>query len=700
MTMGDKAALAAAFVLATAAPVAWSADTAGDDAESMAPISITATRGSRGRSTSAIPGSVTVIDREEIEKQAHTTGDVGEILSHTVPGLGPSSQSLTNFGQNLRGRDFLILIDGVPQTTPLRDVSKQLRTISPNAIERIEVIRGAVATYGFGATGGIVNIITRGGPDMPEGDRMTTEFGFKGSATHADDSLGGFLSQSFSGRRGATDHMVNLHVEETGGYFDADGDRIAPDAFGQGGGRADSLEYDFQAKIGHQLTETQRLQVSLNHYDIEQDSDHVTDGDPSDPAFGVPGEPPGVNPGIRNTSITLDHTARDLWGGTLSSQLYYQDYETEFSFFPFYDTGPGQSALLSEKLGLRLAHDRAVFGNKSIVYGLDAHRDETSQSLLDGRTSVPRIEQFSYAPFLQVEVPVGSTWLLRGGARHERVELDVPTFTNETADPATRTTLQGGELDYHETVFNLGAVYYLTDAQEVFAGFSQGFSVADIGRVLRTASGDGTATSVEAADPEAQVVDNYEIGWRGYFGQVDLTASLFYNTSDLGTTFDNNLRLLRQEEEIYGAELTGDWRATDAMTLGGSVSYQEGEADTDDDGDVDAYLPATRISPPKLTLYGEYTPSGAWGARLQGTHFEDRDHDDYSAGFGGVDTEGYTLVDASVSLDAGPGRLSLGLDNLLNEDYDTVVGQVYGAGGRQFVPGRGRNLRVGYRLTY
>lgn len=673
---------------------------ADQQAAALAPVTVTATRNSRGRPKTAIPGSVTIIEREELLAQSRITADLGEILADTVPGLGPSTQSLTNFGQQLRGRDFLILIDGVPQTTPLRAVSKQLRTISPASIERVEVIRGAVATYGFGATGGIINIVTRSGASVAEGRRLSTGFGATGSLTHPSDSLGGYVQQAVSGRSGDTDYRFSLHAESTGGGFNADGRRIAPDAYGQGGGRDDSSELDLQTQLGHQLSADQQLRLSLSRYRIIQDSELVTDGNADDPAFGVPGPPKGTDPGIRNTSVSLDHEWRRLAGGALSTQIYYQDYETRFSFFEGYATGPGQSELLSEKLGLRLAHDRGLWGSASIVYGLDALRDETSQSLIDGRTSVPAIEQRSYAPFAQLEQPLGSRLLLRGGVRHERVALDVPTFTNETADPDARTQVAGGSLDYDETVFNIGAVLDIAAGQEVFAAFSQGFSVADVGRVLRTISASGSADSVSAINPEAQVVDNYELGWRGAFASFNAEVSVFMTRSDLGATFDEQLNISRQKEEVYGVELSGDWQLHQKLSLGGSLSLQEGEADTDGDGSVDAYLPATRISPPKGTLHLSWRAAdGGWDARLQATRFADRDRSPYIGGFGSVDVSGYTLVDASTSLAVGPGRLSLGIDNLLNEEYLTATGQVYGSF-QQGVPGRGASLRLGYSVAY
>lgn len=679
------ATLVAGALLLTSAP--GGARTEEGERYETVPITVTATRTSQGRPVSSVPGSVTVIPAEEIEKRARSTDDFGEILAEIVPGLGPSSESLTNFGQNLRGREFLILIDGVPQNTPLRNVSKQLRSIHPSAIERIEVIRGSVATYGFGATGGIVNIITRAGdPDAP---RFRTELGTSDLEDYS-------VEQGIQGSTQDTTYTLNLSARDTGGSFNADGRRIAPDAFLQGGGLDDAREFNVQGQLSRQLTARQRLRLAANYYRIRQDTDFVMDDDPRDPAFAVPGDPQGKDPGTENLSLTIDHTLEALLGGTLSSQLYFQDFETRFSFF-----GDRQTALESEKVGARLAHERP-FGSVVAVYGADFLRDETGQPVIfgEGELSTPFIEQVSYAPFVQLELPIGERWLLRGGVRHEELELEVDDYTTVFISPDT---VQGGRLDYSETVFNLGAVYFIDDRQEVFASFSQGFSVADIGRVLRTTS----ASSVEAVNPEAQVVDNYELGWRGAFQRLDASASVFFNTSDLGTSFDEDLNLLRQKEEIYGFELTADYRVSDPWTLGGTFSWQEGKADTDDDGSVDAYLPVTRISPPKLTAYAEYAPTERWDARVQLTRFFDRDRDEYSADFGGVDTDAYTVVDLSLTAALGPGRMALGVNNLFNQDFIVPVGRAFGALGEQFdqdfrqdVPGRGRVFSLSYAIQY
>lgn len=697
---GPSLALSAAIAL-LAAPGPATAQSNGDG-EALEPITVSTTRTSQGRSIADTPGSVTVIDREEIEKQTRTTHDLGEILSNLVPGLGQSSETQTNYGQQMRGRSFLVMIDGVPQNAVLRQAFKHLRSVSPEAIERIEVIRGAVATYGIGSTGGIINFITKSGQGL-EGTEMQTTVGASGQM-EGDDSLGGRIYQAFRGDTGAFDYSVNLSAKQTGTWYDGEGDVIPPNFGSQGGGLAESTEYNLQTKLGYQLTPDQRLRLAINYYDHTQDAEHDRDSTSGDPETdeatqALDQEPEGIDPGTENLNISLDHTWQDLLDGTLSTQVYHQDYRTDFGYYAFFPSGAGQTYLETQHTGVRLAHDRAIGQSANAVYGIDVGNETTSQSFVDGRTNMGEFEQMNYAPFLQLQANLGRDWLFRGGVRHERVQIDAPTFQDEGYNnPGTVT---GGELSYSETVFNAGLVHYLTDRQEAFASFSQGFSVADIGRAMREQSAAGNDINAEQFDPDAQVVDNYEIGWRGRFDAWQASATAYYSVSDEGATFGGppNFPLQRRKEQIYGVELTADVDATRALRLGGTASWQEGRVDTDSDDETDAYLDGTRIAPPELTLYGEYAPTERWSARLQAKRVFDRDRFEGSTAFAEGEINGYTLVDASGHVEVGPGTLEVGIDNLLDEQYITPLGQAYNLTG-YVVAGRGRTLSASYSVTY
>src|SRR5690606_22918862 len=103
-----------------------------------------------------VPSSVSVISNQKIENLILTSNSIADILVE-VPGLALSTNQTSSTGQTLRGRNMLVLIDGIPQSTPLRSGGRDINTIDPNTIQRVEVIKGATAIYGNGADGGIVN---------------------------------------------------------------------------------------------------------------------------------------------------------------------------------------------------------------------------------------------------------------------------------------------------------------------------------------------------------------------------------------------------------------------------------------------------------------------------------------------------------------------------------------------------------------
>lgn len=113
------------------------------------------------------PASISVVTREDLEKQAYT--DVIDAVKN-LPGV-----FVTNGGNmqdiSIRGMSAgytLYLVDGRPVSagrsvnTNGADGGKQIGLPPLSMIERIEVIRGPASTlYGADAMGGVVNIITR-----------------------------------------------------------------------------------------------------------------------------------------------------------------------------------------------------------------------------------------------------------------------------------------------------------------------------------------------------------------------------------------------------------------------------------------------------------------------------------------------------------------------------------------------------------
>jgi iron complex outermembrane recepter protein len=683
-----------------------------------AEVTVSATR--TVESIAAIPGAVTVIDGERLQDQSDLSNNLGDALGKLVPGLALGSQSNSSYGQTLRGRNAMVLIDGVPQSTT-RNITRDLTTIDPSAIERVEVIRGTTAIYGEGATGGIISITTR----RPTDGRwnFTTDFGGSLSLSHPNDSFGGFVRQTVTGKRGIFDFLVNGSFDRTGGFYDAEGDRIPPDPHGQGG-LADTNVYNVLGKFGLDLTKRQRLQFTVNRYYGVQDTEYASDPSVNTrPALSVkaraiPGLQLDENQDSGNTLFNLDYSNSDIFGSRLQSQLYHREYRSRFfpfdgRAFPAFGRTIYQSRLEQKKTGGRLAVETVLPRRSGLtaVYGLDYVNERTSQpvGIMDPvvfdqsgglvwrkvRDSifVPLIKQQNTGLFGQFEWKKFDRLVLRGGVRHERINVRIDDFTT-----IANNFIRGGKLDYADTLFNLGGVFYATDVFSLFANFGQGFSVPDIGLVLRGAP---VGSTVNTLPFEAQKVNNYETGVRASWQRVQSSLALFYNTSDLGTSSGGfNQPVIRAPERVYGMEAVLDAQPTDKFRVGGTLTWLEGKSDPNLDG-IYTYLNSYRIPPVKVTAYVEHNTTANWFNRLQVTYSGERKRFGANTGFGLRPVDDYATIDYLSSIRLPKGTLRFGVENLLNRQYFTRESQLLRTGfNSSYAAAQGAVLSFGYSISY
>ncbi len=642
-----------------------------------------------------VPGSISVIDRETIEKEMAVSRDLGDILGKNVPGFAPGNNAMSNFGQTLRGRKFLMMIDGVPQSTPLRDGARELQSIDPSRIERIEIIRGSSAIYGYGGAGGIVNVVTRetgsGGP------HHRSSFQVGGSEHDPDDSLRGSVSHEISGGNETSSYRVSALYGVVDGFFDAEGDRIPSDPRGQGG-LAEGSRYDLSGKYRREFGDHRSWELQIGLYNNDQDRDYgrvngdISQGEKTTAEEGAPSTL--EDPGNENNSAQWTVRDRRFFGNDARLRLYYQDFEAMFDTGAFFGN---QTFIQSEKMGARaeLQRDANLGLSRPVdfVYGIDYLHDETEQADLSGNSITPDMEQSSWAPFLQAEVPLTSYWKLETGVRYERIKLDVPTYTKHPSFGGG--TVQGGTLRYDETLVNLGSVWYLTDYIDLRAAFSQGFSVADIGRSLRSTD----ASSVEEFSPEAQIVDNYELGLRGQWARFDFDLVGFYSRSEFGTTFNNDLIIQRQPEHIWGTELSLNHDPAGPWSWGSSFTWMEGKTDPDDDGRYEEYLTGDRIPPLKLTGDVEYQWSPSLTHSLRYQYWGERDRFEGSTEYAKGEVDSEFLLDYYVSYGLSNGSLSLGVENLTDRFYFPVRSQWPNLDST-YTAGQGRTFTITYDRTW
>ncbi len=126
------------------------------------------------------PEIVQVIDRERIDALNPQT--LGALMEYTTgaavatgTGSGLPNRSTVSIN-GLPANYTLVLVDGVRLLTDHIHTGQNLELVSPDCVERIEIMRGAAsAQYGTDAIGGVVNIVTRKAGTRPEGTvRMST----------------------------------------------------------------------------------------------------------------------------------------------------------------------------------------------------------------------------------------------------------------------------------------------------------------------------------------------------------------------------------------------------------------------------------------------------------------------------------------------------------------------------------------------
>ena len=700
-----------------------------EDSETIQVI-VTATR--TEENVLDVPRSVTVIEREQIEQQLNLTNNLTDLLGKLVPGLAPPPFTNNTIELELRGRPIVVLIDGVPQTPNSNGNAADLRVIDPALVERIEVLRGPSAIYGDGGTGGVVNIITR----APAEDDVTYTIS-AGVGT----SLTSFGGDSFrynaligaSGTDGPVEGLLNLSYDQVNSLYDAEGDRIIPTSV------SDTSRIGLLAKLAYNFDEQQRLGFTYSFYRDSLDTEFL----PDEGITAIPGLQKGRALRIGDVSyderprqlnhvlnVTYRHT--NLLNSQLDAQAYFRDREliqrfTDFRLnplsalpvlAPFPDVW--QTTLDATEWGGRVQMDTSLGNAASVLWGIDYSNEINDRPLLvsdnaafDANQDLNIVDRSltqggpytveSVGLFTQASWDITEQVQISGGVRYENFDISVEdyslAFITALNLPRER---QGGNNSFDDVAFNAGIIYRPIPEVGLFANFSQGFSIPNIGSVLGAVASTFDINSDLLLEP--QKVDNYEIGVRAELGNVQATLSGFYSESDLGTNFafdDNGLAtLVRAPQRNYGVEATVDWQPSNTWRLGGLFSWSEGENDVDDDGEFDP-LGSFDIKPFKVGLYVENDTTPGWTNRLELLAVGNRDRA-FDEGVDDFTVDGYVTLDLLSSLQVGDGRLTLGISNLLNNQYLPVATQVLTAPGvearRAAAPGA--TVRLQYTLEF
>ncbi|MDE4039265.1 TonB-dependent receptor [Acinetobacter pittii] len=731
--------LGGAIVLSNSAFAASTSETTDVEKkpEALPTITITASRADE-LSTSA--KQVTKLDEKQIELLRNgSSGSIATVLAKAVPGLSDSSRTITDYGQTLRGRNALILVDGVPMNLT-RDTSRGLSAIDPESIANIEVIRGSNAIYGGGASGGIISITTKAAGGEPT---AKTVIGLQTPLTNfRSNALSGDIHQYFTGSFNAFDYALDFGYQRIGSPYDASGDRVAPEP--SQGDLYDADAYSVGGKLGYHIDDNQYLQFAANYYNAEQDSDYASDPSVKKaPAGTVPAK---AIKGLKlkdqtkneNQIYNLTYNHKDFFGNKVEAQIYYRDFFTRFSPFDARvsenEVSPrgGQVDQVSQEnnvLGSRLTVTTPLefLGDTSLVWGGDFSREKSEMPLdifdrdiydQSGGLEFVKTGKLIYLPelttqsvggFVQLKHRFNDQWSAEAGTRYEDSYAQIDSFIPlSQLDPNTQSykpnpyVYQGGKVKADAWLYNANVTFSPNDQNSIYASFNQGFQLPDVGVIIRNANNTDKKKNYELSSSflEPVKVDNYELGWKGNFNNFSSSLAVFHSTSDLGAVQpeSNSLVMLRTKEKITGVEATFDYLDdANVWGTGGSVTWMKGREKPQDGAEQD--MTGFRIPPLKLTAYVSYSPTETWTNRLQATYFGSEDYRlNGKNSFGRYDVKTYTTADliSSFALNKKD-TVTIGLENMFNRKYYPLYSQLLrSSNNTSHLVANGATLKVTY----
>ena len=664
---------------------------------------------------SEIPGTVWVVDQVQLQEQLDTGVTLKEAIGKLVPGLDLAPEGRSNYGQNMRGRNVLVMIDGVSQNSS-RGLSRQFDSISPFNVERVEVLSGASALYGGGATGGIINIVTKKGAPGPA--QFETEVSGTSGFNKSDD-LSSRISQSVSGGTDRVHGRLGISGEQNKAFYDGKGDQIFID------NTQTDLQYnrtlDLMGSLAIKLDDVQDLDLLAQYYDSGNNGNtglyfpNLHDKAPSnlEDAEIRSGYHTDLEPRSKRLLFNANYHHSDLLGQDFYLQGSYRKEDNNFFPFPYYNAGKPQGAngvyFAASQQNFEVTSLKALFAKQwdsvKLTYGVDLDRERfnATQSVfnsaissesggldLDTQSKAPRYPSYrvdGHSVYAQADWKLTDALTLSGGARRQQMDVDVGVFKG----------IPGGSNDYAVNLFNLGAIYDFKNGHQTWINYSEGFDLPDPAKYY------GKAGLSVKDNPLAGIKSRQvETGWRFADVDWDAQAAVYYIWSDKVITTDSatlTIDVVDKKSRDFGFEGALTRHFNNGWDAGGTLHLVRSEEE-DADGDW-MKRDARYASLSKSTAFVGWHGDGR-NVRLQGNHaFTLKDDSDHKI-------SGYTTFDLMGSQETAFGTFSAGIQNLLDKEYSTVWGQraalfyspTYGPEYLYDYQGRGRTYTLTWSMAY
>jgi iron complex outermembrane receptor protein len=657
------------------------------------------------------PGSVTLIDQEELKKQNIQTVDealnsLAGVFAKRTKGLMDATPSVSFRG--FKGDQYtLILLDGQPLNDAYGGVV-EWGTMPVNNIDHIEVVRGAAsALYGGNAMGGVINIITK----TPEKLELEAGAGFGSNNTRryaisAGNRFGDRLSVSLGYEEESTDGYVTTPVlssisagagTDSGGYpMDDSSGNPTKWVVGDKGDNG-ALHRNLNGKVSLDFSDTGMVSITAgsgrHEYDYGPPNTYMgTFGDDTTYADAGSGQRARFRPndfisytGIgRNDTDNFSITAKEMFGPVeLHGQLGTVQSDDRYTL----ETGSGSADYYNSAGSLKITENESWFGEASGNLPLgDAHLLTLGTSYRTDKSdtndySVPYYRSYdgqgastfysggkaaAWALFVQDEWQILDPLSLYIGARYDSWKVS----DGASGVPGAETTYESNT----ESAFSpkIAALWKLPTETTLRASVGRAFRTPTLYELYRSwVSGSTTYESNPSLKPET--VWSYELGCDQYLFDRKTRLSLTGYRNDIDDLIyyqingSTKTRTNAGKARTYGLELEASHKVADWLTLWGNFTYTDARII---ENPTDPTSEDKRISGiPRTTWNIGLDSRYRWvKGSLVGRYYSKLDDDTVDGVYGTY--EPALFFDAKVTLSPWQWtELSLSVENLLDEEY-------------------------------
>ncbi|MDC3299165.1 TonB-dependent receptor [Flavobacteriaceae bacterium] len=548
-----------------------------------------------------------------------------------------------------RSRQALVLIDGVPLSDPTGiEQSYDLRLLSLNQIESIEVLKGASSTlYGSGAGTGVINIILKKASENTVSGVYEVSLGTNSTSKNSTSSLNDKNQNiSINGTLDKFKYNAFFNITGTSGFSSAKSTLTIPfeeDTYTSNNGFL---------KLGYEFNTQFRIETFLNFdtFDYTFDAGAFNDSDinlGNQEQFRI-----GIRPQLKykKGEVFLNASINSL--------------DRSFESFNSFSGGTNVFVYKGTSVNLDLVNKYEFTKNFQLITGINYQKHE-NESISDFGNIDPDLANFNV-----VDPYVSAVYITDFG-------LSINA---------------GGRLNIHSNygnnfVYDTNLAFGIVKKEEINLKLISSYSTAFIAPSLYQLFSDYGSTNLA---PETN--RTFEFGFESKLGQQWGLSAVYYNRVE-----ENKVIFLNLPTPPYGiyanALETIDVSGIEAdvtFTISKELTTTVGYAFVDKTSDID-YIPKN-----KLTASFVANPIKNLAISTMFKNVGERSLFDAFGSFGEAGKDvilpSYSLLDMNVNYKVLEGKVLLfgSITNLLNEDYEETIG----------FNTRGRNFKMGIRIQF